>query len=78
MRAEILSYSRSRGLFAGVSLEGNSLRPDNEASTEVYGHPVTARAIVTGAGMSAPVSGRHLVDVLQKKAPYNASNKAAK
>src|SRR5580700_6859733 len=43
MRAEILSYSRARGLFAGVSLEGASLRPDDDASAEVYGRKITAR-----------------------------------
>ena len=48
MRAEILSYSRSRGLFAGVSLEGTSLRPDDEATELVYGRKMTAREIVTG------------------------------
>jgi lipid-binding SYLF domain-containing protein len=48
LRAEILSYSRSRGLFAGVSLEGTSLRPDDDASEQVYGRKLTARNIVTG------------------------------
>ena len=47
MRAEILSYSRSRGLFAGVSLEGTSLRPDDDANAQVYGRKLTARSIVT-------------------------------
>lgn len=73
MRAEILSYSRSRGLFAGVSLSGTSLRPDNDASAQVYGHKVTARRIVTGAAMAVPASGRRLVDVLQRHAPRNRS-----
>jgi lipid-binding SYLF domain-containing protein len=73
MRAEILSYSRSRGLFAGVSLEGTSLRPDDDASEEVYGRKVTAREIVRGTGTTVPDAGRRLVDVLQKKAARNAS-----
>jgi SH3 domain-containing YSC84-like protein 1 len=73
LRAEMLSYSRSRGLFAGVSLEGTSLRPDNDASAEVYGHAITARAIVRDGANTVPASGRHLIDVLQKKAPRNAS-----
>lgn len=73
MRAEILSYSRSRGLFAGVSLSGTSLRPDNDASEQVYGHKVTARRILTGAPMDVPASGQHLVNVLQKHAPRNDS-----
>lgn len=70
MRAEMISYSRSRGLFAGVSLEGTSLRPDDDANEEVYGRPLTARGIVTGEGVSVPASGRRLVDVLEKNAPH--------
>jgi SH3 domain-containing YSC84-like protein 1 len=77
LRAEILSYSRARGLFAGVSLEGTSLRPDNEASEEVYGRKMTARGIVMGKRIDVPESGRHLVDVLEKSAPYNESKKRA-
>jgi lipid-binding SYLF domain-containing protein len=78
MRAEILSYSRSRGLFAGVSLEGTSLRPDDDASEQVYGRKLTARTIVTGERISVPASGRHLVDVLEKSAPHNESKKTAR
>ncbi|HEX2461783.1 MAG TPA: lipid-binding SYLF domain-containing protein [Vicinamibacterales bacterium] len=77
LRAEILSYSRSRGLFAGVSLEGTSLRPDDDASEQVYGRKMTARNIVTGRGISVPASGRHFVDVLEKNAPHNVSKKTA-
>jgi len=73
MRAEILSYSRSRGLFAGISLEGTSLRPDDDATEEVYGRKMTAREIVTGTRVKVPESGRALVDELQKRAPYNQS-----
>ena len=73
MRAEILSYSRSRGLFAGISVAGTSLRPDNDASAQVYGHKVTARRIVTGSPMAVPASGQRLVNVLQKRAPRNES-----
>ena len=76
MRAEILSYSRSRGLFAGVSLEGASLRPDDDASQEIYGRKITAREIVTGKSIAVPASGRHLVNVLEKNAPRNQSNGA--
>jgi lipid-binding SYLF domain-containing protein len=73
MNAEILSYSRSRGLFAGVSLEGTSLRPDDEASAQVYGHKLTARSIVTGPGTRTPASGHTLVNVLQRNSPRNES-----
>jgi lipid-binding SYLF domain-containing protein len=77
MRAEILSYSRTRGLFAGISLEGSTLRPDDEASTDVYGRKVTAKEIVLGNKTNVPASGRHLVRVLQKNAPHNESEKAS-
>jgi lipid-binding SYLF domain-containing protein len=75
MRAEILSYSRSRGLFAGISLEGSSLRPDNDASEQVYGHKMSARAIIAGTSARVPMSGRGLADVLQKPAPHNESKR---
>jgi len=77
MRAEILSYSRSRGLFAGVSLEGSTLRPDDDANADVYGRKITAKQIVLGHKVSVPASGRHLVRVLQKNAPHNESEKAS-
>jgi len=77
MRAEILSYSRSRGLFAGVSLEGSTLRPDDDASADVYGRKITAKEIVLGNKVAVPTSGRHLVSVLQKNAPHNDSEKAS-
>jgi SH3 domain-containing YSC84-like protein 1 len=73
MRAEVLSYSRTRGLFAGVSLEGSTLRPDDNATEDVYGRKLTAREIVLGGHVEVPESGRHLVDVLQKGSPHNES-----
>jgi SH3 domain-containing YSC84-like protein 1 len=77
MRAEILSYSRSRGLFAGVSVEGTTLRPDDEASERVYGHAIKAKEIVRGEHVGVPATGRHLVSVLEKSAPRNESKEAA-
>jgi lipid-binding SYLF domain-containing protein len=77
MRAEILSYSRSRGLFAGVSLEGSTIRPDNEASERVYGREIKAADIVRSGKMSVPATGRHLAAVLQKSAPRNESERAS-
>ena len=77
LRAEILSYSRSRGLFAGVSLAGSTIRPDNDASAEVYGRKIKARAIVMGKNIVVPATGRHLVSVLQKGTPRNESKAAA-
>jgi SH3 domain-containing YSC84-like protein 1 len=77
MRAEILSYSRSRGVFAGVSLEGSTLRPDDEASEQVYGHAIKAKEIVRSETMVVPATGRHLVNTLQKSAPHNESERAS-
>jgi SH3 domain-containing YSC84-like protein 1 len=77
MRAEILSYSRSRGLFAGVSLDGASLRPDDDASEQVYGRRITARAIVTSTDVSVPTAGRRFVSALEQSAPRTESPKAS-
>jgi SH3 domain-containing YSC84-like protein 1 len=77
LRAEILSYSRARGLFAGISLTGSTLRPDDDASADVYGHKITARQIVMGGEAAIPPSGQHLVRVLQKNAPHNDSQKSS-
>src|ERR1700687_334442 len=77
MRAEILSYSRSRGLFAGISLEGSTLRPDNDGNARIYGRKITARAILLGNKVAIPATGRHLVRVLQRNAPRNESKQVA-
>ena len=77
MRAEILSYSRSRGAFAGISREGSTIRPDDDANADVYGHPVKAKDIVRGNDKHVTGSGHLLVNVLQKNAPRNESERAA-
>lgn len=77
MRSEVLSYSRSRGLFAGISLEGASLRPDDDATMDVYGRKFTAREIVMGGSVGVPPSGRHLVAVLERHSPRNESKPAS-
>jgi len=77
MRAEVLSYSRSRGLFAGISLEGSTLRPDDDATADVYGRKLTAREIVLAGEAQVPPSGRLLVSVLQKTSPRNESKESA-
>jgi SH3 domain-containing YSC84-like protein 1 len=77
LRAEVLSYSRSRGLFAGISLAGSSIRPDNNASAEIYGREISARDIVLDNKVGIPESGRHLVGVLQKHSPRNESAEAS-
>lgn len=74
LRAEILTYSRARGLFAGVSLEGSTLRPDNTANKRVYGHEVSARDIVRNGQVTVPGSGQQLVALLDKKSPKNLSD----
>lgn len=74
MTAEILTYSRSRGLFAGISLDGSTLRPDNSASEKVYGHKVTAREIVLQHKVGTPAAGQLMVSVLQKASPVNKSD----
>jgi lipid-binding SYLF domain-containing protein len=73
MRAEILSYSRSRGLFAGVSLEGSTLRPDNGANEKVYGKEISAKDIVLHGRVKAPASARQLLGALSKTSPRNKS-----
>ena len=75
MRAEILSYSRARGLFAGISLGGSTLRPDNDGNRRLYGKGVTAKDIVINSGIRAPASARSLLDTLNRKSPRNMAGK---
>ncbi len=69
LRSEILSYSRSRGLFAGISLEGSTLRPDNGANKSLYGKEVDAKAIVLKKAVAPPPSARLLLGTLNKRSP---------
>jgi lipid-binding SYLF domain-containing protein len=73
MRAEILSYSRSRGLFAGISLEGSTLRQDGSANEKLYGRKVTAKQIVRERKVGVPASGQELVGLLNRHSPRNTS-----
>jgi lipid-binding SYLF domain-containing protein len=75
MQAEILSYSRSRGLFAGISLEGSTLRPDNDGNERLYGKEVTAKEVVINSAIHAPASAKLLVSTLNKKSRRNKSGK---
>jgi len=70
LRAEMLSYSRSRGAFAGVSLEGSTLRPDGGANEKLYGKGVTAAEIVEEGKREGPEEGRLLVSRLQLASPH--------
>jgi len=74
MHAEILTYSRSRGLFAGVSLEGSTLRQDNGANEKVYGTKISAREIVMSGNRAG---GQRLAGLLQKASPKNESDPAS-
>jgi SH3 domain-containing YSC84-like protein 1 len=69
LRAEMLSYSRARGAFAGVSLQGTTLRPDEDANHRLYGKEASAAAIITESKIEAPAEGKTLVARLQKAAP---------
>ena len=74
MNAEILSYSRNKGLFAGVSLEGSTLRSDGSANRKLYGRDLTAKEIIRGGKVGIPPSARELVSILDKKSPVNKSD----
>ncbi len=74
MRAEILSYSRSRGLFAGISLEGSTLRQDNQANQKIYGRQVKAMDIIRKGAVGVPAPGRTLINLLNQKSPKNMSD----
>jgi lipid-binding SYLF domain-containing protein len=73
LRAEILSYSRARGLFAGISLEGSTLRPDNSANKKLYGKEVSAKDIVFNRTVPIPPSAKKLLATLEKASPKNKS-----
>lgn len=74
MDAEILSYSRNKGLFAGVSLEGSTLRSDGSANEKLYGRKLTAKEIIREGKVGIPPSARELVALLDKKSPVNKSD----
>jgi lipid-binding SYLF domain-containing protein len=69
VRAEILSYSRARGIFAGVSLEGSTLRPDNRANRELYGRSVSAEEIISGSEVRTPEAAHGLIALLDQASP---------
>ena len=69
MRAEILSYSRARGVFAGASLEGSTLRPDGEANRKLYGSDARAAKIISEPNSSAPPAAHDLIAALQNSSP---------
>jgi len=74
MRAEILTYSRSRGLFAGISLEGSTLRPDGDANQHLYGRKIKAQEIIREGKAAAPAPAKDLIALLNQKSPKNLSD----
>ncbi len=74
MTAEILSYSRNKGLFAGVSLEGSTLRSDGSANEKLYGKKLTAKEIIREGKVGIPPSAHELVSLLDAKSPVNKSD----
>ncbi|MBZ5597822.1 MAG: lipid-binding SYLF domain-containing protein [Acidobacteriia bacterium] len=74
MSAEILSYSRSKGLFAGISLEGSTLRSDGSANEKLYGQKLSAKQIIREGKVKIPASAEELVALLNKKTPKNRSD----
>lgn len=69
-RAEMLSYSRARGVFAGVSLDGSTVHPDNDANRRLYGRDVNPEQIIMESKVEAPPAARELIAVLQKFTPH--------
>ena len=67
--AEILTYGRSRGLFAGVSLEGASVRPDNEANENIYGREVDATVLLQEGNLGVPAAANSFMETLKRAAP---------
>ena len=75
MNAEILSYSRNKGLFAGVSLEGSTLRSDGSANEKLYGRRLSAKEIIRDGKVGIPACARELVAELDRKSPVNKSER---
>ena len=74
LRAEVLSYSRSRGLFAGAFLDGSTLRPDNDANKRLYKRNITAKEIVLQGKISPPSAATEMLSELNNRSPKNRSS----
>jgi lipid-binding SYLF domain-containing protein len=74
LRAEVLSYSRSRGLFAGISLEGSTVRPDDDANERVYGKNLSAEDIIFKGAVAVPPPAQKMIAYLNRKSPKNTSD----
>src|SRR5579864_5186046 len=73
LRADILSYSRARGAFAGIALEGSTIRPDNGANKQIYGREVAARDIVLSGHVAIPPAAKRMVSTLDSRTPKHKS-----
>ena len=73
MKAEILSWSRARGVFGGVSLEGSTMRSDDGANKDLYKQQLSAKEIVREGKVKTPDAGKPLIELLQKTSPKHAS-----
>lgn len=76
LRAEVLTYSRSRGLFAGISLEGSTVRPDNDANQRVYGKKIAAEDIIFKGAVPVPPAARRMVSYLNRRARKTTAKKS--
>ena len=75
MKAEILSYSRAKGLFAGISLEGSTLRSDDGGNKSLYGKELSAKEIVREGKVPVPAAARRLLAILTKASPKHIEKK---
>ena len=72
LKAEILSWSRAKGVFGGVSLEGSTLRSDDGANKDIYGQKLDAKEIVREGKVKTPAAGKALIDLLQGTSPKHS------
>jgi lipid-binding SYLF domain-containing protein len=77
MRAEVLTYSRARGLFAGISLAGGTVRPDNDANVRIYGKKIEPEAIIFKGAVAVPPAAQKFIATLNQKSPKNLSDPAS-
>ena len=73
LRADILSYSRARGAFAGIALEGSTIRPDGGANEQIYGQRIPAKQIVRSGRVAIPAAAQRLVSTLDARTPNHKS-----
>jgi lipid-binding SYLF domain-containing protein len=73
LRADILSYSRARGAFAGVALEGSTIRPDNGANEQIYGQKLPARQIVLSGEVATAAAAQGMISTLDSRTPRHKS-----